>query len=504
MYLPILRNLALIFTLSYFYSYIFAQNSIYIAQNGNDQSVGDINAPLLSLHRAIELSRNSGCKKIIIRGGRYFDVHVQFIPSDSGLIIENYKNESPILYGGIIVNQLQQENKCITANIPGLRNRTIDFRMILVNDSLRTISRLPAIGVYHYQNTWNVKGLPALAGEWERKPKLEESTNLIYNPKDIGSWLNPNNAEITVYHQWEESYLGIKKIDTINHTIYSSYPAIEPFGSYNHSEYLVWNTKEGLVHPGIWYIDRTKERLYYWPKNGESLSNIEVIIPLYKNIFSFSQGTRNISLRGLNIYCTANQLQNEGFGAANIDGAISGSGINGIIIENSLLENIGGSGIKLSGSNISINRTRIFNSYGGGINCSGEHVWIDSCTIENVGTFFRGAIGIYINGKQNRISKCTIMNTPYSGICLTGNNSLVENCFIKNAMSFFQDGGAIYCSNAKNTIVQNNNILGTGDNSRFIMGIYFDELSQDCIAQNNVVLNSIIPIHCHLAKNVTL
>ena len=215
---------------------------------------------------------------------------LQFIPSDSGLIIENYKNESPILYGGIIINQLQQESNCIYSHIPGLKNRTIDFRMILVNDSLRNISRLPVIGAYHYQNVWNVKGLPALAGEWERKPTTEELTKLIYNTNDIGSWLDPNNAEITVFHQWEESYLGIKAIDTMTHSIVFSYPADQPLGSYSHSEYIVWNSKEGMSSPGVWYIDRTNERLYYWLKEGEDLHTIEVIIPIYKNIFFFAKG----------------------------------------------------------------------------------------------------------------------------------------------------------------------------------------------------------------------
>ena len=76
MYHSSFRTIALIIIFSSLYRWSFSQNSIYIAQNGNDQNLGEINAPVLSLHRAIELSRSSGCKKIIIRGGRYFDVHV--------------------------------------------------------------------------------------------------------------------------------------------------------------------------------------------------------------------------------------------------------------------------------------------------------------------------------------------------------------------------------------------------------------------------------------------
>lgn len=480
----------------------FAQNAVYVAKDGRDINVGTINSPVLSLHKAIEISRNLKCHKIIIREGRYFNNNVNLCRADSGLIIENYPDELPILYGGIIIRHWQKENIFIYTEIAGVKERRIDFRMILVNDSLRDISRLPANGYYSYQNRWNVKSLPSIAGWWERQPTQLELTNLIYNPKDLDENIDINNAEITVVHQWEESYFGIKQLDTTNHIISLSYPAVEPLGSFNHTEYVIWNTKEGLLNPGMWYLDRSKERLYYWPKDGETIDNIEVIIPIHRQIFSFEKGTSNITIRGLKLCATTNKLQNENFAAENIDAAISGNDIYNIKLEHLSFVNTGGSGIKLFGRNISISNSVFINIYGSGIFIGGEDIKVDNCHITDVGIKFRGSVGIRMVGRKNLIKNCFITNIPYSGICMSGILSTIMNCQITNAMMFYKDGAAIYCGHDTDIVVKNNKIIGCGNVLKYTMGIYFDELACNCIAMNNIVMNTTIPIHCYMANNI--
>ena len=203
----------------------------------------------------------------------------------------------------------------------------------------------------------------------------------------------------------------------------------------------------------------------------------------------------------MKLCCSTNDLQNESFAAANIDAAVSGYAINGITIENMVLENIGGNGIKLSGSNILIRNTSIVNSHGGGVYCIGDHIRIDTCKIANVGVFYKSAVGMQISGRQNRILNCNINNVPYSGIILKGDSSLIMNCTVTKTMMTFQDGAAIYGGPCTNSIIQNNRILGN-NNEKFVMGIYFDELSQNCTANNNIVLNTRIPIHCNLSNTI--
>ena len=53
-------------------------------------------------------------------------------------------------------------------------------------------------------------------GGWKRKATQEELTTLKYRPDDIRPWLDVKNAEITVYHMWDESVVGLRENDVAN------------------------------------------------------------------------------------------------------------------------------------------------------------------------------------------------------------------------------------------------------------------------------------------------
>ena len=46
-------------------------------------------------------------------------------------------------------------------------------------------------------------------GGWQRRPTHEELTTLQYRTGDLGDWLETTNAEITVFHMWDESCVGV-------------------------------------------------------------------------------------------------------------------------------------------------------------------------------------------------------------------------------------------------------------------------------------------------------
>jgi len=490
--------LLVLLTLSLF---SFSQKAIYISPEGNDRNSGTEKSPLKSLTAALLISREKNIKTIILRGGKYYGASVNLVPADSELVIKNYTNEEPILYGGQKIAKYYIENKFICADLPG-NKLDCDFRMILVNDSLRERSRLPEKGYFNHLSEWNVKGLPAVYGAWERKPTTLELSSLKYNPKDVNFWINDStSAELTVFHQWDESYLGIRAVDTIHHILHFTYPSIEVPGAFGNKKYVVWNTMQGICHPGQWYIDKSKRKIYYWPIKGENSTNTEIVVPITGSLITFSKGTKKILIEGITIKATGNHLQNEGFSATNIDAAITGSGVSRISLKKLIIKQIGGSAIKLSGINISISESKIDAIGGGGIYYSGKNIIIRNCTIENTGLIFYGAVGIKGFGKVDSIMNCNIVNIPYSGICIGGDSCIVEKCTIKHAISIMQDGAAIYCSSQKNTMVRNNLIIGN-NTLRFTMGIYFDEQSLNCIAKNNIVINSHIPVHCNLAKNI--
>lgn len=61
--------------------------------------------------------------------------------------------------------------------------------------------------------------MTSTGGGWKRKPTKDELTTLKYREEDLGDWLDANNAEITVYHMWDESLVGVSATDAKTHTV---------------------------------------------------------------------------------------------------------------------------------------------------------------------------------------------------------------------------------------------------------------------------------------------
>lgn len=262
---------------------------------------------------------------------------------------------------------------------------------------------------------------------------------------------------------------------------------------------MVWNTKQGITHSGQWYWDKAGNKICYLPGEGEVVR--EMIVPSRRNIITLQKNTKNIVLRDFNVAVSASQLRNEEFACVNIDAAITGDQLRNVRLDGVAVANVGGNAIRLKGRDIILSNVSVSNCGGGGIYFSGKHIQINGCRIENMGTVFSGATGIQGYATDVLISRCSITNTPYSGICLGSDSVRIEYCSIRKSMMVMRDGAAIYCGGHKNVDVKNNYIVGNGD-GRFTMGIYFDELSRDCTAQNNVVVNTGIPVHCHLSQNI--
>ncbi|WP_165796134.1 right-handed parallel beta-helix repeat-containing protein [Siphonobacter curvatus] len=483
-----------------------AQDSIYLSNTGNDLNSGSIRYPLKTLSKAIIVSRKNNVKHIYIRGGKYYGVSVILTSKDSGLYISNYKGEKVVLSGSVLSDSLYKSGKFIVQKLQGTRNRSWDFRMLLVNGSPRMLAHIS--DTLSFKNIWNIKAKPATEGFWEKKPSVEALSNLLYSGFDLND-IDINNAEVMIPHRWDETYSAFVNLDTVKKVAVLAYPALQPLGSYgadslSRGKYLIWNVKQGMLGPGNWYLDRLNEKLYYWPYPNEKLDNLILEIPRYRAIFNFQAGCSNIIIQGLDIKGCTNVLQNELFAGYGIDATVMGDSINNIVIKNCSINNSGGSGINLKGSNIHIVNSNFFDLHGGGIYLKGNYNTVDHCKIENVGNFFRSSVAIAASGKKNRFINNYISNVPYSGICGIGDSSLIDNNIIYNAMQVLSDGAFIYEGLHSMVKIQNNLLVDTDSSKvkKFRLGIYFDEKSLSCYVNNNITFNIGVPVHCHLARNI--
>ncbi|WP_308639423.1 right-handed parallel beta-helix repeat-containing protein [Paenibacillus silvisoli] len=499
-------------------------NAIYVAPDGLDSNTGTVEQPVRTLNEAVARTRTlSGGqpKRIVVRGGHYYDVSIKLGADDEGLTIEAYSGEQPVLYGGVPVTAWQREGEWLTASLPGVRDRKLDFRSLEVNGQFRQRARLPETGAFRHFNEFKVEWLSTFAGGWARKPTTDEMMSLRASREDIGTWLDVSNAEVTVYHEWDESLVGVdavKEAEPDATDIQFTYEPGHPPGAFcerneNARKYVVWNVKEGMKRPGQWYLDRTNEKLAYWPLPGERAEDIHVVAPVHEHLVVLDAGAKRIKLQGLLFACAATQLSAGGFGALHVSAAVHGEEVSEIEFERVTVRNTGGWAFKLSGTGIRMHDCHIHHTGAGGIQWKGERIQLERSRIHDIGTAYSSAIAINSDGSGHTISHNEIYNTPYSGIASSSPDTLINGNLLYDTMTFMKDGSAIYvCWYSDNVTVSGNAVfgrLGGGSGTDSAAGhekvrryaYYLDEKCTNCSVTGNLAVNLGIPMLSHMTKD---
>lgn len=484
------------------------QTVIYVSVEGNDSGSGTKTAPVATVQAAVELSRNSGVRKIQIQEGDYFDVAVVLTPKDSGLTISGEPGKIVRLLGGRLLEGFKQNGGFLESTVPDSILKELDFRILIVNDTLRERSRLPETGAFNHLSEWPVEWQSSQGG-WAKKPTETDLTTLYYNPMDIGGWLDVKNAELTVFHAWDDSYVGLSGIDTINHLLRFSHRATHPAGAYaswagpKTHQYIVWNIKEGMTRSGQWYVDRTNRKIFYWPFAWENEGNCKVVIPTQTHIIEIEKNTSNITLENLQLSCAGAPIANTGYGTGNITGAILAGNVNNLKLSKIEIKNVAGWAAKLRGSNISVTDCEFCFTGAGGLSYDGDHIQVERCGIHDLGKLYFGAVGIMGGGHFNKVSHCELHNIPYCTINGLGNQSVAEYNLIYNFKQMMVDGGAIYGGD-DSTTYRNNAVIAPKGNTVEGWTYYFDELADHSTMENNLAVNTLGPVHHHMAGPLTI
>ena len=210
-------------------------------------------------------------------------------------------------------------------------------------------ARWPAAGAFLHRSTFNVPWLSSVGGGWERKPTSAELTTMLYDPADVPATLEVKNAEVRVYHMWDESMVGVARNDSVRHALIFSPAAQAPAGAFGVKKYVIFNTREGMTQAGQWYLDRPAGRVVYWPLPGEDMSQARVIAPRLERLVriagSKSRPVEGITLRGLRLESATTPLKAGGFGAFAFDGALRIEWARHCALEKLEIGNVGGQGL---------------------------------------------------------------------------------------------------------------------------------------------------------------
>jgi len=488
--------------------------TIYVSTNGNDNNDGTRDMPLKSLDYAIRLSRTTKNKEIFILPGEYYGVSLSLCKKDDGLRIKADKN-TVILYGGFPLVNWHTENDLSVSDFwqaskdNGYYQKK-PFRLVKVYGQIARRSRLPQKSSYKHLCEWNQACLPACYGHWDPKPTITQSHSIIYSENDIPKGLDTDSAELLIYHEWSATLAGVIAKDEEKNMFYLTNPTDMPPGAFADrnemaDKYVVFNTKEGLIENNQWYADFNKGVVYY---KGAVNENLKGIFPVYDNILTLSNA-KDIVIDGLNIQLSNNTLMNPGYGARFLSAAVDLSACENVVIKNCKVSYVSAWAVSIGkcSNNISLIDC-IFHDTGAGAvnfftNYEGENIRIERCQLYNIGKIYPGAVGIYGGGQKNFISHCEIHDAPYCAINEIGSYSVIEKNLIWNIKQQMQDGGAIYLIFENNIVLRNNVVLNNREDYVQAFSYYFDELCEDCLAENNLSVNATVSSQNHIAYRCT-
>ncbi|MEI8291894.1 MAG: right-handed parallel beta-helix repeat-containing protein [Verrucomicrobiota bacterium] len=493
----------------------------FVATNGRDSNPGTISQPFATLPAARDAARlaGAGSHRITVMPGEYFLAQtLELDARDNGLTIESAAGGMATLYGGQVITGWRRDgDKFWCADLPGVKEGTRDFRALVVNGRLAERSRVPETGTLMHRSKFDVASLPAVAGYWARQPTLQERTSLEYDPKDIPPTFEIRNAEVRVYHSWDESLVGISRQDEPRHMFTLSPPARFPPGAFGVKKYVICNTREGMTKPGQWYLDRVAGRVCYWPLAGEDLKKVRAIAPVLECIISIvgtnKAPAQNITLRGFALQATTTPLKPAGFAAMHYDGALHLQQARQCVVEKLDISNVGGLGILASDLlECQLRDCQIHHIGAGGASVTGARTVVARNHIHHVGLYYPGAAALYCNSlvRTNvaaglHIFRNEVHDAPYCGIIIGGEHLLVEGNLVYRVMREMQDGAGIY-GNAKHSLVRGNvvrDIVKMGEGTG-VSAYYLDEGSEDTVVERNVSLGIERPTHNHITTRITL
>lgn len=312
---------------------------VWVSPDGNDEGSGDKDSPFATLHKAFmyvrDLRHSSesgslGTIHIIMRGGTYrLTETLHITPEDAGTeasptIVEAAENETPIISGGVEIGSWSNpesieglpviaQGHVWVASTPMSGNGYIDFRQMWIKDTKARRA-----------STYDDLSLPRLIS-------VDKSKGELTVPRLNYQFSHPERLEMTVIQDWTMNVLRVKTLendefrsrltflDPENVEFRRPYPYLraDENSFSNHCFYLS-NAIELLNRPQEWLNDNVEGKLYYWPKQGEDMSNLKATVPVVETLVNV-EGTidafvSNITFRGIT-FCYSTYMRPSNYGS---------------------------------------------------------------------------------------------------------------------------------------------------------------------------------------------
>ena len=251
-----------------------------------------------AVRKAREIKRTGQATKVIIHlaPGTYFLYEpLRFRPEDSGLNIES---NNAVISGGIQIKNWKKQGKLLVADVPDFNGRPIDFRQLWINGT----KGIRARDVSDFEQMHRIRS-------------YDKKNHILWVPKSsVAKIMKAPYAEMVLHEMWCTSNLRIKSLTIQGDSAAVRFHDPEAKLQFEHpwpspmtpntghpSPFYLTNAKEPLDEPGEWYHDIRERKLYYMPRQGETVK--EAIVPVLQTLVEFigtaEHPVQNITMKGI-------------------------------------------------------------------------------------------------------------------------------------------------------------------------------------------------------------
>lgn len=534
--------------------FVMGDYDIVVSTDGDDSNDGSLENPLKTLEAAKEKAKaleTDGNITVWFREGTYvIENTVNFTSADkSNVLYRSYPDEKVEFSGAKEISGFSESTlngvKVFVADVA--IDTDDDYFRSLFNDDKRL--KRPE---YPKEGTFKIKD-----------PKLDEAIAPEIDPgffthsavfyahtQDVLDFANAGDIEVKVMHFWCDEHLPVHSVDTATGRVETTKPSSMTLRV--DDNYIFENVKEALSLPGEWYLDRTEEKLYYVPEDGEKAEETVLYAGVTEQLFTF-KNIQNISFQGIDFINTdwENVGKNGAFygnvfdeshplhdnikysavhpqAAFETPAAILVSASSGINFTDCRFENISYTAVKFENAAADCTiKSCLFNEIGANavfihgdfvVPASTKNIDVIDCHISNYGRIFNNAIGILLTHAID----CDLTNNEihdgwYTGISVgwnwgytpnsTSNINISNNLIYNIGNGWLSDMGGIYTLGIQpGTVISGNVIYNVGcDEGQYGYGgwgIYLDEGSSEILVENNLVYDcSSETFHQHYGRD---
>ena len=531
--------------------FTMGEYDIFVAPYGDDNNSGSVDAPVATFEKAKELVKTTDTDELItvwFREGTYFiEDTVEFTAEDKqNVLYRSYPDEKVEFTGAKAISDWSETTiNGVNAFVTDVEINSEEdyFRSLFKGNRRLSRSQYPKNDVFKIANPATDEGIPS---EWN----VEFFTHSLafYAHKDnVLNFANIGDVEVIVMHYWCDEHLPLHSVDVSTGRIETTKTTAMTLRV--DDNYIFENVKEALSLPGEWYLDRTEQKLYYIPEEGDTTENTVLYAGATEQMFTFNNA-ENIAFQGIDFVNTDwNPVDGEFFSdifdethplygnieyggehpqaAFEVPAAILISASEGINFTDCLFENISYTAVKFENASQNCNiRSSMFNEIGGNaifihgdfvVPASTKNINVTDCHISYYGRIFNNAIGILLTHAIDcELSNNEIHDGWYTGISVgwnwgytdnSTNNIQIKNNLIYNiGNGWLSDMGGIYTLGIQpDTVISGNIIYNVGcDEGAYGYGgwgIYLDEGSSYMTVENNLVYDcSSQTFHQHYGK----